>query len=306
MIVKKIKKALKKSTIIYNIYLFVKYKLYPYKLKKVGIVFEKPSTKAIQENTLNGKKIIISLTSFPERIFYIHKCLYSLMNQEYKPNMIILWLSKSQFPDGKENLPNNLLELEKYGLTIRWLEGDIRSYKKLIPALKEFGDEIIVTADDDLYYPSDWLLKLVNAYQNDPDSIHCHLITRLSISKEGIKSIKREKWMRDSYSFNNKILGVGGTLYPPHCLSEEVFNEQVFLDLAPTSDDIWFWAMAVINGTKIHWIPDGMKKLYYVEHTQENTPCLTNINDQGEKLFDKHINAVASKYKIYDIVSKCK
>jgi len=36
-----------------------------------------------------------------------------------------------------------------------------RSYKKMVPALLEAPGAYIVTADDDVYYPADWLEKLV-------------------------------------------------------------------------------------------------------------------------------------------------
>lgn len=303
MQIKLIKNCLR-STCIYDIYSYVKYKIYPIKLKKAGIINRKPTENAIQDKLLDGKKVIVSLTSFPQRMQYLQKGLYSLMNQEYKPNMIILWLSEDQFPNRNYDLPDEILELQMYGLTIRWLQGDLRSYKKLIPALKEFPEDIIVTADDDLYYPSDWLKKLVDAYLASPKCIHCHLITRLIINNSVINSVKKENWMKGTSSYYNKLLGGSGTLYPPHSLNQEVMNKTVFLDIAPTSDDIWFWAMAVINGTTIHWISNGIKELYYIEKTQENTPCLTKINDQEENLFKQHINAVAQKYGIIGLMNK--
>ena len=44
-------------------------------------------------------KIIVSLTSFPERMDDVHYTLYSLLNQEFKPDEIILWLSQEEFPN---------------------------------------------------------------------------------------------------------------------------------------------------------------------------------------------------------------
>jgi hypothetical protein len=40
-------------------------------------------------------------------------------------------------------------------------------------------------------------------------------------------------------------------LYPPGTLHPDVCDESLFLKLAPHADDIWFWAMAVLNGTFI-------------------------------------------------------
>jgi len=56
-------------------------------------------------------------------------------------------------------------------------------------------------------------------------------------------------------------------LYPPRSLNEEMLDSKIFMEMAPTVDDIWFWAAAVANGTKIvpfpfgrHNKPRGLKK----------------------------------------------
>jgi hypothetical protein len=74
------------------------------------------------------------------------------MGQTYKPDKIILWLAKSQFPNKENDLPIKVTELVNYGLSIMWVDKDIKSYKKLIPTLKLYPNDIIITADDDLYY----------------------------------------------------------------------------------------------------------------------------------------------------------
>jgi len=123
-------------------------------------------------------QIIISLTSYPGRIYDIHYCLYSLLNQSFKPDRLILWLSKEEFPDLEEDLPSNILNLKKHGLEIKWTEKNFRSYDKLIHSLKEYPSDIIVTADDDLYYPNDWLERLYENYDGKNIVAHrAHLIT---------------------------------------------------------------------------------------------------------------------------------
>lgn len=48
---------------------------------------------------------------------------------------------------------------------------DIRSFAKLIPALKCYSDKLSVTVDDDLYYSLKILEKLYNRYTNNPNKI---------------------------------------------------------------------------------------------------------------------------------------
>ena len=113
------------------------------------------------------QKIIISLTSFPERIKYVSKTICSLLDQTLKPDMIILWLADEQFSNKEKDLPESLLKLRKYGLTIRWYK-DIKSFKKLIPAILEFPDDIIIAVDDDFYFERNLIELLYSSYQKNP------------------------------------------------------------------------------------------------------------------------------------------
>ena len=75
------------------------------------------------------KKIVVSLTSFPARIPTLYITVSSLLNQSMKPDKVVLYLAKEQFPNLENDLPENLLRLKEFGLSIRWCN-DIRSYKK--------------------------------------------------------------------------------------------------------------------------------------------------------------------------------
>ena len=48
------------------------------------------------------------------------------------------------------------------GLEIRECD-NLRSFKKLVPALQTFPNAFIVTADDDLYFAPNWLETLATA-----------------------------------------------------------------------------------------------------------------------------------------------
>jgi hypothetical protein len=45
--------------------------------------------------------------------------------------------------------------------------------------------------------------------------------------------------------------GVSGVIYPPHIFPNEVFNTEVFLKIAPHTDDIWFWLMEYMADVKV-------------------------------------------------------
>ena len=93
--------------------------------------------------------LIVSLTSYGRRVDKGYYTIISLLRQTYKPDAIILWLDKDNWDDSK--LPKSIQDLKKKGLEVKYCI-DLRSYKKLIPALLEYPKSIIVTCDDDIYY----------------------------------------------------------------------------------------------------------------------------------------------------------
>jgi hypothetical protein len=247
--------------------------------------------------------IIVSLTTYDKRIYDVHLTIQSIMEQTMKANRIILWLDYSF---KQKILPKALQLLQKKGLEICYCK-DIRSYKKLIPSLQKFPDDVIITIDDDVIYEFDILERLIISYINNPNFIYC---TRQHVMRknDSCKLLPYENWLWASPSTDANIMnfptGVGGVLYPPHSLDKEVFNESVFLDICKYADDIWFKAMSLKNGTL-------SKKVYthsptscdYIEIENVQDIGLRNINTSlGTRLNDKQIKAVFQKYNLYKLL----
>ncbi len=110
-------------------------------------------------------KLVVSLTSFPKRICTIHLVIESILRQSLRPNKVLLYLSKEQFGDtvDESNLPKRLLALQKKGLEIIMVDGDLRSYKKFYYAFKDYPDSLVVTVDDDIIYNTDLIRTLFEA-----------------------------------------------------------------------------------------------------------------------------------------------
>lgn len=247
-------------------------------------------------NKEKREKIIVSLTSFPGRIGLVYLTIQSVLNQrKVKPDEVQLWLAESQFPTGERELPKELLKLKKYGLVIKWCE-DIRSYKKLIPALKVYPEDIIVTTDDDVFYRRDWLQKLYESYKEEPLCIHCHRATKFYLDEfENFRTIPGGYSFYKEPSFLNKLVGMGGVLYPPKILNENVIDKNLFMKLAPTNDDIWFWLMGVMAGTKVKVVANNTPQPVDVLEAKK-TDKLTDINDKGKKLFWVQFNNILAEY----------
>ncbi len=211
-------------------------------------------------------RVIVSLTSFPQRMEEIHYCLYSLLDQTLKPDEVVLWLAKEQFPNGDTDIPQEVLDLKEKGLTIRWCR-NLHSYKKLVPSLLEFPEDIIVTADDNVYYEQDWLEQLCREHLEHPEYIVCNRAHTIKLGRDkNILPFRRWKKISKSKeaSFRNMQIATGGVLYPPKSLHKDATNAELFGELAPTTDDIWFWAMAVLNDTKVKVIKNNVTRLRYL------------------------------------------
>jgi hypothetical protein len=251
------------------------------------------------KNALNEEirteKYVVSLTSFPERINDVWITIETLMRQSFKPDVLVLWLAESQFPERK--LPIELTEMVNRGLTIKFCD-DIRSYKKYFYAFSEYPSANIITVDDDGYYPFNTIESLVLLHNVFPYSIcanRAHLIT--FINKE-IAPYKKWKHNFKSAKLPTHLLmptGFGGVLYPPGSLHPDAFNKELFQKLATHADDLWLKIAAILNGTKVATTQSFNKDFVTVNKTQ--IIKLVNLNVIGGENDDQLLN-ILNHYNI--------
>lgn len=244
---------------------------------------------------VKGQQLVISLTTYGKRLYDVYLTIESIMQQTLKPNKIVLWLADNL---DREELPIVLKMQMSRGLEVRYCK-DLKSYKKLIPSLQSFPDDIIVTIDDDIFYTYDMLENLFRSYLKQPDQIHSNRVHRMLLDKDG-KLKPYNDWIYESkqtdLSMFNFPTGGAGTLYPPHTLSEEVLNEAAFMELAPTADDVWFKAMAMMNGVKCQKVKTHDPYLYFNEDVQDVALSIGNVDQGGN---DGQIQAVVERYNLF-------
>lgn len=209
-------------------------------------------------------QVVVSMTSFPQAIPYAVGALRSLLQGSVLPDKLILYLTFAQFADGV--IPEELKQLEAENpiFEIRNYDPDIRSYRKLVPALADFPEAIIVTVDDDVHYHKHMLRDLLRMHDQLPHAVLAHRAKRISLGKP-YRKWKKYRWYdfvfkRLHISYASLQTGVGGVLYPPHSLRADMMDIDLFTNLAPSCDDIWFWAAAVRNGYPVVPVPFGRNK----------------------------------------------
>jgi len=190
---------------------------------------------------------IVSFTSYPARIKTAELVAKSMLRQTYKPDLVVLYLSDKQFPN--RQIPASLAAMVGKDFQVRWTGDDQRSYKKLIPALSDFPNDIIITVDDDVRYLPNTISRLMRAHEKYPGDIIAH--RGKIISDAPYKKWKLLRLNTGAASANRIATGCGGILYPPHVLHSDVLRDDIYMDISPTTDDLWFWAMTALNGKKI-------------------------------------------------------
>lgn len=279
-------------------------------LFKAGLL--RPSKKPLNIEQTKEKKVIVSLTSYGRRVKDVAPyAIMSLMRQSYRPDKIVLWLDDINW--NHNNLPKRLYKLIDLGLEVRFTR-DIKSYKKLIPALETFPDDLIFTVDDDIYYPRNLLKKVMHAYEKDNDCIHAvrgydvsFIASHILKEYNSWQPIKEE--ITSKYAFPT---GGAGCLYQKRLLSQDVLKQELFMTLAPQADDVWFFFMEYLAGSKIHILEcskhgtismDSFYQHFHHGSSLMETNCGENQNDIQIKNIINHYELPDIKVS-YDSINK--
>lgn len=227
----------------------------------------------------NDGKIIVSLTTYPGRIDQVWKTISSLLNQTLKPKRVMLWLAEEQFLDRR--LPESVNRLTKRGLEIHYCE-DLRSHKKYYEVMKQYPEEIVVTADDDILYPENHLEKLWKTHLEFSTEIICQWSHRITFDESGNFEPYND-WPdngRELPSLATLAVGCGGILYPPGALAQEVFCKEALQRYALAADDLWLKCMELLAGTKTVNCNQTFLVYYNVLSTRKSGLWISNTGDQ--------------------------
>ena len=221
------------------------------------------------------KPFVVSMTSFPARIRRSWFAIESILQQSVRPERFVLVLAEEEFPDRK--LPQSFRRLTRRGLEIFWVSENSKSYDKLIPIWKSDPGLPVVTVDDDKLFSQGLLEQLWKTHEKFPDVIIGSRGWVIRVTPDGLHY--GQGWARAKKSSSPKVdlllPGGAGVLYPPNCLDERVVDLDAAMDLAPTADDLWFWASALSKETPMICL--GIPPLTPTIG-QDKTPSLREVN----------------------------
>lgn len=202
-------------------------------------------------------KLVVSISAGEDDFDKLEYTLYSVFNQQVVPDHVVLWVSDEY---ELTDLPYSVTKFIKNGLDVHFVK-DIGSFTKILYALKEFNDCIVVTADENIFYPKDWLSKLYLSYISCPDDIQAHSVALVTEDNGKIASVKSWKKFAgmEGASYKYFPLETGGVLYPPNCFIREVSREDIYDKKLNASWDLWSWGIAVVSGRKTRLVKSHIK-----------------------------------------------
>lgn len=193
----------------------------------------------------DGVNLTVSMTSYGKRLEgACPYAIYSILTQKHLPNRIVLNVDKMVW--NEDNLPLLVKKLQQVGVEIQLTE-DMGPHTKLIPTLRNYPDDVVITVDDDVFYDKMMIEELYSEYlKSDKKSVVCREGKALQKKDGKYLPYSQQPHIRECGEASSLLpFGVAGVLYPPHIFGNEVFNTQVIADLCPKADDIWFGIMEI-------------------------------------------------------------
>ena len=267
------------TNFIYKYYV----KLYPLKIND-------------KQKIIDGQ-VIVSMTTFPDRLPTISLVLESLFRQTIMPDRIILWLAVDQFPD-KCFVESFFKKYINLGLEIGFCD-DLRSHKKYYYTMKENPDAYVVTVDDDILYAEDMLEKLLKTYILYPNCIITNRAHEITYDENGdIEAYGKWNWLAKNVkgpSLNLFATGGAGCLYFPGSLSEHTLDKVAIKKYCLYADDVWLKCMAMLKKRQIVLSDINNPEIIDVFDNKDNG--LANINVINNKN-DEQLKLVSDFYNI--------
>lgn len=110
-----------------------------------------------------NERIIVSLTSYKERIEGLPVTLDSIFAQTVPPDLVVLNLAHG------ESVSSTMQSYFKEKRVELFYVDDTKVYKKIIPTLKRYPDDILICIDDDWIYPSGMIEEFLECHKKHPD-----------------------------------------------------------------------------------------------------------------------------------------
>ena len=266
---------------------------------------------SINHNKITDDTLLVSMTTYPPRLAGITEVLLSLLYQSADITLYqcFLTLAKEEFINGERDLPLDVQKLIKNGwIKIIW-HHNIYSHKKLMPIIQLYPENDILIVDDDVIRTKNFIEIFQRDHSKYPNDVICGQFNYFYNNKIEIQRMKGYKG-KNCGEFNaipdiifqtgRSANGGGGVLYPKHTFYDKrFFNESLYMNLSPTSDESWQYTFLIIENKIVRQtsiIIDS--SVNFVNNSQKISTSLHKVNKDKYSLINENLMKKFPEYII--------
>ncbi len=240
-----------------------------------------------------SSSLVVTMTTHGQRLGRVHVALESIARGRSRPRRLMLWLD-----DAAEAIPPAVERLRRRGLEVITVAPGLGVHTKYYPYVSSLPHHTLamVTSDDDIIYPKDWLEGLELASRRDPTIVHCYRAHRLMLDEDKIMPYSSWPPCTDTApSILTFGTSVSGQIFPPNFLDILRDEGTGFHEVAPKADDVWLHRVAVAHNIPVAQVTPEPKHFPFTPRTQAVGLYFTNAWEAGNDI------QVQSTYTLGDI-----
>ena len=245
-------------------------------------------------------KYIASMTTYPERFRSALDVIRNINTQSIKPKALVINISQEDWKKAELDFIHQAKFLFSNHLIIKPCV-NLRPANKIIPTAKEYGDNIIITFDDDVAYPRNRAEELLNKHKEFPQNPIAYRTRKVLFKGEDVIPYSQWSLSYDSEGPNgfNFPTSVSGSLYPKNFFASDFFDTEKYVRLSYTNDDIWTYFHVLKQGSS--FVRGGIEMTPpSVKGSQNSALWKTNVSQGGN---DKIISDMELEYgKIFELI----
>jgi len=245
----------------------------------------------------------VTLTTHRARHWAAMLAVDSLARGALRPARVVLFLDGRSY--SREHLPFPLAVLARRGVDVVCLDEDYGSYTKLpVFAWSPEPQQMpVITMDDDVLYPSDWLLRFRDSAALGGNEILCYHARAITLDDAGAFApyLQWELVRHTEARYDLLPLGVYGVLYTRDAL-EAIRRKGLAFRIAPNVDDLWFRLCTIERGIKARRVVSDVVRFPPAPFTERAAIYPGNVFGGGN---DRKIALIAPLFDLSVLRNEC-
>lgn len=216
--------------------------------------------------------VTVTMTTYGTRADRCWLALESIASGTLLPARLVLWIERPML----RPLPRPLRRLRRRGLEIRRIPKRYGVHSKWVYVAREQSAEPVVTSDDDILYPPEWLAGLWAHHARHPGAVIAFRAYGMELA--GGVVAPYGSWSlctSDEPNLGNFGTSVSGQLFP-RAVFDAAARDDTFVTCAPTADDIWLHSRAAYLGIGTAQVAPAAQLFPFIPGSQSDGLYLHN------------------------------